>query len=155
MKKARRSTSNHKPVRSLPPECPQVPAPPEHPQVPDRVYTFPKEFFWGGSRAPAIEAGAGARAAASKADSPDLPSVPEQAPPWRPPVLSPCPLRPPERPLPVGCCMARDAPLGKGQQLLDLCPRVHFWYFLFIMSLFSPGCVLIMFQVFLVSSVYL
>ncbi len=99
-----------------------MPAPPECPQVPDRAHTFPKEFFLRGSRAPGIEAGAAARAAASKADSPDPPWVPERAPPWRPPVLSPCPLRPPERPLPVGCCMVRDAPLGKGQQLLDWFP---------------------------------
>ncbi len=64
------------------------------------------------------------------------PWVPERAPPWRPPVLSPCPLRPPERPppLPVGCCMARDAPIGRGV-MSDMCPhvlcapstRAHLW----------------------------
>ncbi len=49
----------------------------ERPQVPDRAPTFPKEIFWGGSRDPAVEAGAGAAAAASEAD-----------PPWPPEILS-------------------------------------------------------------------
>ncbi len=31
-------------------------------------------------------------------ESPDPPWLPERAPPWRPPVLSRCPVRPPERP---------------------------------------------------------
>ncbi len=76
--------------------APPSAAPPERPQVPDRAPIFPKEIFWGGSRAPAEEAGAGvgAGAAASEAvppwppEFPDPPWVPERAPPWRHPVLS-------------------------------------------------------------------
>ncbi len=69
-----------------PPECPPVPAPrkryaesalPERPQVPDRAPTFLKEIFWGGSRAPAGEAGAGAGAASSEAVSPWPPESPD------------------------------------------------------------------------------
>ncbi len=61
----RKSPPEGPPVPSLP-ERPQVPAPPE--RQPDPVSgpgralgssTFPKDFFWGSSRAPVIEAGAG------------------------------------------------------------------------------------------------
>ncbi len=43
----------------------------------------------------------------------DSPWVPERAPPWRPPVLSPCPLRPPEH-----VCW------GGGVVMSELCPHV-------------------------------
>ncbi len=53
------------------------------------------------------------------------------------PVLSPCPLRPPERPppLPVGWCTMRDAPFGRGEYCQTCVPhvtcfpssRAHIW----------------------------
>ncbi len=54
-----------RPQVSTPPERPKVPAPSVHQT--DRAPTFPKEFFWGGSRAPAIEAEVGAGAGAAGA----------------------------------------------------------------------------------------
>ncbi len=80
------------------PECPPVSTPPERPQVPalperktEPASTSPKEFFWGGSRVPAIEAGSGAGAMALEVVSPwppesqDLPLPPEFLdPPWPP-----------------------------------------------------------------------
>ncbi len=89
------------------PERPQLPALPERPQVPDRASTSPKEIC----SAPTKEAGAGAEADSTwlpeslllpwSPESPYLPWppehpappwVPERAPPWRPPLLFPCPL---------------------------------------------------------------
>ncbi len=53
------------------------------------------------------------------------------------PVLSPCPLRPQERPppLPVGWCSVRDAPFGRGEYCQTCVPhvtcfpssRAHIW----------------------------
>ncbi len=62
----------------------------------------PRIIFWGGYIAMACVAGQRAKATESPdppwpPELPALPWVPERAPPWRPPVLSPCPLRPPER----------------------------------------------------------
>ncbi len=59
----------------------------------------------------------------------DSPWVPERAPPWRPPVLSPCPLRPPERPPPPPRWMLYSAGCacweGGGEDLMsELCPHV-------------------------------
>ncbi len=99
---------------------------------------LPQVFFFlgggGGSMAPDVEAGASEADPTWPPDSPDLPWppespdppwppelpappwVPERTPPWRRSVLSPYPLRPPERPplLPVECCMVRDTPSRRG-----------------------------------------
>ncbi len=127
---ASRAPPRFRASRSLPDHS-QVPATPEHQPGTYQPLLSPRNFFWGGSRTPAIEAGVGAGAVASEADSPRLPEsldppwppelpappwVPEWEPSWRPPVMSPCPLRPPERPLlPVGCCMAWDASICRGE----------------------------------------
>ncbi len=56
------------------------------------------------------------------------------------PLLSLCPLRPPERPppLPVGWCSVRDAPFGRGEYCQSCVPHVTcfpsyvlIWFFLF------------------------
>ncbi len=71
-----------------------MPTPPE--RLPDRAPAFHKEYFLGGSRAPAVDARAGAGAAASEAVlpwppvSPDLPWRPKsQALPWMPELPDP------------------------------------------------------------------
>ncbi len=140
-------TPRQRPQLSALPERPQVPAPPEHPQVPDRAPTFLKEFFWGGSRAPAIEAGA----AASEADPPWPPELPDPSlppelpdppcqpelpdPPCQPELPDPpfvpelCPLRPPERPpLPVGWCRSGGGVMSD-LRFPPFC--AHIWCFLF------------------------
>ncbi len=77
-------------------ERPPVPAPRQHPPVP-----VPRQCPPGSPRVPgpAIAPRTGAALEASC------------------PVLSLCPVRPPERPppLPVGWCMVRDAPFGRGE----------------------------------------
>ncbi len=91
-----------RPPVSTPPERPQVSAPPE--RQPDRAPTIPKEFFWGGSRAPAVEARAGAAATEAV-----LPCPPEsQDPPW--PPESPDPPWPPESPDPPWTPESPDLP---------------------------------------------
>ncbi len=69
------------------------------------------------------------------------------------PVLSPCPLRPPERPLPlpVGWCTVRDALFGRGEYCQTraphvtcfplLCPYLEFLFPVFICIISSQPCV--------------
>ncbi len=64
----------------MPPEHPQGPAPPE--RQPELVSTSQNIFFWGGSMATAIEAGAGAAT-----DPPWPPKLP--APSWPPEFQDP------------------------------------------------------------------
>ncbi len=76
--------------------------------------------------------------------------VPEWALPWRPPVLSPCPLRPPECPPPPPHWMLYGAGRAcwEGGVMSDLCPHVlclpasctHIWSFLFPVQLVPAVC---------------
>ncbi len=101
----------------------------------------------GGSMAPALEARTGA--GALEADPPWPPEfpappwVPERVPPWGPSVLSPCLLRPPERPPP-------SAPSRRGWvivRLVSLCPVFFLPYvslcpcLVFFISLLVSVCV--------------
>ncbi len=90
------------------------------------------DFFWGGTKVPAVEAGPRDEATATRDHLPWPPELP--APPWPPSVcfaleapscvcLCVGPVGSPEcpPPLPGSTVTARDAPSGRGGVMSDLC----------------------------------
>ncbi len=104
--------------------------------------SFPKDFFWGGSRAPAVVAGPSGEAKAMKTTRRGLlsslprhgsrvPGPLRSVPPWR---CSPCPCPAPASRVPTPPTrwtgMARDAPSGRG----ELCHDYGLCWFCFPLS---------------------
>ncbi len=116
-----------------------------HSGTPPRDYGLPKEDLGGGGGVlPTMAHGIAWSAMAARVPGSPMAtriicSVPERAPPWRPPVLSPCPLRPPECPpaLPIGCYTARDVPVGRGGNV-----RLCFPLPCVSMPIYGPSCFL-------------